>query len=340
MRFLLYFSLLILLISCLDNDDTRRDRFFLQGNEALSLKDYQKAIHYFDNAVRIDPDFSLAFNNRGVAKMNDDRAAEAILDYNEAININPRYFEAIGNRAYAYEQVNRFAPSLNDWKALIEVFPDSAFLHQSKAIVLTKSRAYGEAALAFEEVLRLEPQNDEAMVNMGTLRHYQKQDEEAIGWLDRALAVNAENAHAYNTRNQIQLDNQDQVGAMASITKALELEPGNPYFLNNRGMTWLEMDSLALGIADINRSILLDGANMWAYRNKGIYNLKKGDANTAIRYLEQVRDSRSFVENVQGYLGEAYFQNGDRVQACQAWKLGIEAGDVMAQQRFNEKCGS
>lgn len=338
MRFILCFSVLLSLASCLDNDDTRRDRFFLQGNDALSLKDYDKSIHYFDNAIRIDPNFSLAFNNRGVAKMNDDRAAEAILDYNEAININPRYYEALGNRAYAYEQVNRFGPSLNDWKTLLEVFPDSAFLHLSKAIVLTKSRAYDEAALAFEEVLKLEPGNDEAMVNMGTLRHYQGQDEEAISWLDKALKVNAQNAHAYNTKNQIQLANEDFNGALESIAMALELEPDNPYFLNNRGLTWLLMDSLETGIGDINRSILLDGTNMWAYRNKGIYHLKNGDASAAIRYLEQVRDSDDFVENVFGYLGEAYFLKGDRPKACKSWERGVALGDAWAEQRLGQVC--
>lgn len=330
--------MLLFLASCLDNDDTRRDRFFLQGNDALALKDYDKAIHYFDNAIRIDPDFSLAYNNRGVAKMNSDRAAEAILDYNEAININPKYYEAVGNRAYAYEQVNRYGSSLSDWKILIDVFPDSAFLHLSQAIVQTKNRDYSEAAQSFQEVLQLEPGNDEAMVNMGTLLHYQGQDEEAIQWLDRALNENAENAHAFNTKNQIQLAGKDYRGAMESIIRALEIEPDNPYFLNNRGLTWLMMDSLKSGIRDINKSILLDGANMWAYRNKGIYHLKKGDAATAVRYLEQVRDSEHFVENVFHYLGEAYFQNGDKNRACEAWEQGIAQGDVLAEERFGVVC--
>lgn len=338
MRFIVYFFVLLSTASCLDNDDTRRDRFFLQGNDALSLKDYDKAVHYFDNAIRIDPDFSLAYNNRGVAKMNDDRAAEAILDYNEAININPRYFEALGNRAYAYEQVNRYAPSLNDWQALTDVFPDSVFLHLSKAIVLTKSRAYTEAEVAFREVLRLAPENDEAMVNMGTLLYYQGLDEQALNWLNQALRRNADNAHAFNTKNQIQLANDDFMGAMESITKALQLEPDNPYFLNNRGLTWLMMDSLELGITDINRSILLDGTNMWAFRNKGIYHLKMGDATAAVRYLEQVSESQHFVENVFGYLGEAYFQKGNSAKACRTWQQGVEQDDEWAEVRFNSVC--
>lgn len=337
MRSLLIVTLIIL-SACIDSDETRRDRFFLQGNQALSINDFDKAIHYFDNAILLDPDFSLAYNNRGVAKLNDDRAAEAVLDYNQAININPKYYEAIGNRAYAYEQVNRYSSSLRDWQFLVQSFPDSAFLHLSKAIVLTKSRAYDEAEVAFLKVLDLEPDHDEAMVNMGILLHYKGDDLQALNWLNQALDINENNAHAFNTQNQIYLDQGNLEMAMASIDQALKLEPDNPYFLNNRGFTKLLSDSLDAGLKDINKSILLDATNMWAFRNKGIYHLKKGDYASAIRYLQQAQDSEQFVEKVFGYLGEAQWLKGEKEQACASWQLGFETADDLAQSKFRENC--
>ena len=327
-----------MLSACIDGEETRRDRFFLQGNQALSIKDYDKAIHYFDNAIQLDPNFSLAYNNRGVAKIEDDRAAEAILDYNQAININPKYFEAIGNRAYAYEQVNRYAPSLRDWKVLVDVFPDSTFLHLSKAIVLTKSRAYDDAEAAFRKVLELDPGHDEAMVNMGVLLHYKQQDKQALDWLDQALMTNDQNAHAYNTLNQIYLDRGNMEQAKTNIDRAIEIEPDNAYFLNNRGLTWVLLDSLDRGLEDINKSILLDGDNMWAYRNKGIYYLKRGDFTLAIRYLQQAKDSEQFVDQVDGYLGEAHWQNGDATKACDTWKQGSDHADDLATRRYQGNC--
>ena len=116
---------LLALTSCFESSTTKRQRFFFLGNEAIENGDWDKAIHYFDNTLRLDPNYALAYNNRGVARVNKGHAAEAILDYNEALKIDPEYYECLGNRAHAYELVRRYERALSDWQALRDVFPDS-----------------------------------------------------------------------------------------------------------------------------------------------------------------------------------------------------------------------
>jgi tetratricopeptide (TPR) repeat protein len=86
-----------------DNDETRRDRFFLQGNESLKNNEYKRAIEYYNKALEIDAEHALSYNNRGVARYEDGHPYEALQDYKQAILRKPNYYESIQNRANVYQ---------------------------------------------------------------------------------------------------------------------------------------------------------------------------------------------------------------------------------------------
>ena len=62
-----------------------------QGNAKLVKEDYQGAIGDFTKAIQLDPNYAIAYNNRGLAKYELGDKKGAIGDYNEAIRINPNY---------------------------------------------------------------------------------------------------------------------------------------------------------------------------------------------------------------------------------------------------------
>ena len=56
----------IYLSSCNLKED-RRDRYFQEGNDALEGRAFQEARKFYDKALELDPDFSEAWNNKGIA---------------------------------------------------------------------------------------------------------------------------------------------------------------------------------------------------------------------------------------------------------------------------------
>ncbi len=319
---LIVLILTLLLLSC-DTAEVKRDRFFIQGNDALAKKEWKQAIHYFDNAIRLDDTFANAYNNRGVAKFNDDRPAEAIQDYNEALAIQADYYEALGNRAYAYDQVNRYKSSLSDWQVLANLFPDSAFLHTSKGLIQAKLNDYEGAILSFQQSLEIAPNDDKTLVDLAIAHLYHGNSRKARTLLNEAKSINPGNGHAYNALNQMMIAEGKIEQALVQVDSAIMLEPANPYFMNNKGFTLMLLDSLEEGLSLVNQSILLDGKNMWAYRNKGIYYLRTGSPKQARRYFKQVVDSEAFVEDIHGYLGLAFWEEGLVEEACNAWVKGV-----------------
>ena len=52
---------------------------------------YAESLQDFDNAIQLDPDFALAYYNRGVSYHYLDQYQNAIADYTKAIQLDPDY---------------------------------------------------------------------------------------------------------------------------------------------------------------------------------------------------------------------------------------------------------
>ena len=63
--------------------------------------DPDEKIHCYNEAIRLKPDYALAFHNRGLARYAKGEFDAAIKDYNEAIRLKPDYADAFNNRGLA-----------------------------------------------------------------------------------------------------------------------------------------------------------------------------------------------------------------------------------------------
>ena len=66
-----------------------------------SLGEHKSAISDFTTAIKLDPDYPAAYNNRGVAYGNLGEYNAAIADYTTAIRLDPDYAKAYTNRGVA-----------------------------------------------------------------------------------------------------------------------------------------------------------------------------------------------------------------------------------------------
>ena len=65
------------------------------------INDYRSSIQDYNKAIELNPKYTYAYNNRGLAKVNLKDYRGAIQDYNKAIEINPNYADAYYNRGVA-----------------------------------------------------------------------------------------------------------------------------------------------------------------------------------------------------------------------------------------------
>jgi tetratricopeptide (TPR) repeat protein len=60
-----------------------------------------RAIEDLDQAIRLNPNYALAFSSRGLAYARKGQPDRAIQDYDQAIRLNPKYADAFSNRGAA-----------------------------------------------------------------------------------------------------------------------------------------------------------------------------------------------------------------------------------------------
>ncbi|MEQ8335861.1 MAG: tetratricopeptide repeat protein [Cyclobacteriaceae bacterium] len=336
--FTFFLAASLIIAGCSTGNKTERDRFFLLGNEALNNREYDEAIYLYTQSIEADPNYASAYNNRGVAKVEDGRPHEAILDYNRAIEIDSTYKDARFNRVYALEEAGRVDDAFEDLLKLETAYADSAFIYFYKGLLQTKLKDYDAGKESFHKAISLDTTNTESYVNLATLHYFQNSLDSAQFWLKYVLKRDPNEANAYNTLSQVFLAQGEYTLALGALNQALKIVPREPYFLNNRGYVYLFMDSLETALRDINKSILANPMNAWAYRNKGIYYLKKGDYQEAIRLFEDALNRNTFLDEIYSYLGEAYHQQGDKEKACEYWQKGKQQSEARSISLVRQYC--
>lgn len=95
-----FFIVLTFICSCSERNETALDWF--KKAEALINKDPKTAIEYLDKAIKLQPDYASAYNNRGVAYATLNQYQRAIEDFNENIRLKPDSAGTYVNRGMAY----------------------------------------------------------------------------------------------------------------------------------------------------------------------------------------------------------------------------------------------
>jgi tetratricopeptide (TPR) repeat protein len=118
-------------VSC--GGSTAKDRYdcgfqyqFVQGN-------YEAAIREYTEALRLDPGYLDALNNRGIAYRRTHDPDSAIRDFSEAIRRAPQSVSAYNNRANAHTDKGDANAALADWGAVLEIDPTFADAYYGRA---------------------------------------------------------------------------------------------------------------------------------------------------------------------------------------------------------------
>jgi tetratricopeptide (TPR) repeat protein len=163
---------------------------FAYNNRGLAyhnLKDYDKAIADYDKTIQLDPDYALAYNNRGTAYGNLKDYDKAIADYDRAIQLDPEVAAAYTNRGTAHANLKDYDRAIADYDRAIQLDPEDAAAYNSRAV---SRNLMGEVEAALRDVdrsLELDPGNPDALSTKAEILHDRGEFDRAIEWYDKAI---------------------------------------------------------------------------------------------------------------------------------------------------------
>lgn len=127
------------------------------GRALADRGDFQRAMHEFDEAIRIEPDFAEPHNNLGALYAKSGRLDAAIEHFKKAIELNPRYVQAYNNLGVALLDAGRIHESASTLSQAVRITPRYAKAHSNLAASLARLGQPHEACRHLLLALELDP---------------------------------------------------------------------------------------------------------------------------------------------------------------------------------------
>ncbi|HEV3299924.1 MAG TPA: tetratricopeptide repeat protein [Planctomycetaceae bacterium] len=270
--------------------------YAIRGAIWAALREYDKALADFDEAVRRDPNQATFYCDRGTAHSYKRQNDQAISDYTEAIRLDPQFATAYVRRAFAWRAKGNFEKAMTDGDEALRINPSFAAGHTARGAVWISRKQYGLAISESSEAIRLDPNF-------------------AMAYAGRAYAWQLTLQHAK---------------AIADYHQAIRLDPKTAKTYLNRGMAYGATEDFEQALADYDTAIRLDPKEFMplvlrAWLTATCPDPRYRDAKKALKDAKRACEMTDWKDgNCFGALAAAYAENGDFLNAVKCQQKAID----------------
>ncbi len=254
------------------------DQYTAEGKMDDAVMEYNKAVAYLQDYPESRERLATGYSNLGYAKNAAQEWDEAITILDKSIEIDPEYAMAYNNRGCSYTEKGRqyltsalLAKDSGDLEqfdsdlTIAVGFFNTAIDDLLMAVKLNRnlSLGYTNLAVAYNE--------------LGKAYNLRKLWGKAITALNYSIDFNPSSDEAYNNRGWAYTGAGLPRRAIPDLTKAIELNPDLTLAYSNRGWAYYEIELYDEAIEDLTIAINQDPGLALAYLNRGIAYYLKGD---------------------------------------------------------------
>jgi len=192
------------------------------GWELRRARKYDEAIRCLCQAIQLNPDYAMAYNNRAAVYADTHRFAEAVQDYDKAIALRGAFAPAYNDRAAACIRLGRYEQAVRDCDTAIRLKPDYAVAYNNRAAACFALRRYPQALSDSEKAIALKPDYAEAYWIRGNVFKFANRPDEAVQNYATAIALKPDYADAYTNRAVAYYDLKEFGKAWADVKKSQE----------------------------------------------------------------------------------------------------------------------
>jgi tetratricopeptide (TPR) repeat protein len=267
-----------------------------RGGAYFSKGDNDRALADFNQAIKLQPDFTFAYFNRAAVYFTKQDYDRALADLNQTIKLQPNLALAYIKRGSVYYFKSDLDSALADLNQAIKLQPNSAFFYSIRGEIYTNRDDADRAIADLNQAIKLQP--DLISAYLGRARNYgnKKDYDHAFADLNQAIKLAPDNAETYNARGWAYAQKGDFDRALADLNQALKLKPDEATFYDSRGFAYAGKGDDDRAIADYNQALKLKPNADYAYYHRGIVYRSLGDRQKAIadfkRTVELTRDSK------------------------------------------------
>lgn len=211
-----------------------------QGNKYVQEKQFDKAVEFFKQAIKLNPNLAAAYHGLGSVYVNMGRAPDALEPMKTAARLDPNNSLIHLNFGLTLANLRRPEEAMAELNLAKQLSPKNPRIYNEIGNVLHNGFGRIDDALAaYMEARRLNPDVAPIHHNIGLMMMRLGRFSEAVAPLQEALRLNAE----YPNARYLLSDALSKIGrykeAAESWTKFLELVPNGPEALTKRSWNYL-----------------------------------------------------------------------------------------------------
>jgi TolB-like protein/class 3 adenylate cyclase/Flp pilus assembly protein TadD len=198
---------------------------------------WNNAIRYYEQALRIDPEFALAYCGladnyayMGSVVMPEKEAIAKEKEFaQKALELDPELAEAHMSLALALVAAYDWRNGLKEFDRALELNPNLAFAYELQAWTVNGLGRFDEAIAKTKKAVELDPLNPFFQMSLSFYQYWARQYDDAIAQARKTLAMDPNSAITHLLLGLSFLKKGDTAGAIAELQKTKAPDPGAWY---------------------------------------------------------------------------------------------------------------
>ncbi len=214
----------------------------LLGVMALQTSDTVRGVELIGKALEINPEFGVAYLNRGNGFKELEQYEAALGCYDQAILRRPEYAQAHYLRATVLETLGQPIEALKAYDNAILFKPDYVDAYNNRGNLLRELKRYPSAMDSYDQAIKLNPDFSEAYYNRGIVLQETCCFAAALQSYEKAIELNSRCFSAYNNRALIFKYLGQYEASLQNFAKAIELRPDYIDAIYNRALLFMDLN--------------------------------------------------------------------------------------------------
>ena len=230
---------------------------FSEGVELAGAGEHERAIERFNEAIRLDPSYAVAYNDRGVAYINLGEFGKALPDVTKAIRLDLTNTITYYNQGIVYANLGEFERAIQSYDETIRLDPAYPSAHFNRGLAYHNLGEFERAIQNYDETIRLDPVNVTVRYNRGLAYQNLGEHELAIQDYDEAIRLDPAYVAAYNNRGSAYRNLGEHELAIQDYDEAIRLDTDDANYYANRAGAYTMLGRDVEAERDLERAVEL-----------------------------------------------------------------------------------
>ena len=183
---------------------------------------YNRSIVHYTEALRLKPDLSVGYNNRGNSYGKKGEFDRAIQDYDRAIELDSKEAGFYNNRGNSYGKKGEFDRAIQDYDRAIELDPDESGFYNGRGNAYGGRNEFDRAIRDYDRAIELDPNDAMIYNNRGLTYSSMGKFDMVIKDFNISIKLDPDNGEVYGNRGEAWLHLKEWEKAKADLTFARE----------------------------------------------------------------------------------------------------------------------